>query len=112
MQQRIKSVKVFDENGEEEANEMPDMPSSIPFLPHVVILKATQDYSLKKFTMLTQINLIHCYQHLGSTYNTHSGKHIYGGACIGYTLSLTQIFKKIIAIDNCIFCGWSPNECN
>ncbi|GMP49845.1 hypothetical protein CsSME_00016682 [Camellia sinensis var. sinensis] len=39
VQQRIKSAKkVLDENGEEEA-EMPEIPSSIPFLPHVVILK-------------------------------------------------------------------------
>ncbi|THF95579.1 hypothetical protein TEA_023526 [Camellia sinensis var. sinensis] len=36
VQQRIKSAKkVLDENGEEEA-EMPEIPSSIPFLPHVV----------------------------------------------------------------------------
>lgn len=35
VQQRIKSAKkVLDENGEEEA-EMPEIPSSIPFLPHV-----------------------------------------------------------------------------
>uniref|UniRef100_A0A2P2MYU5 Uncharacterized protein n=1 Tax=Rhizophora mucronata TaxID=61149 RepID=A0A2P2MYU5_RHIMU len=35
IQQRIKSVKVMDEINEEEANEMPDIPSSIPFLPLV-----------------------------------------------------------------------------
>ncbi|XP_012073002.1 protein ORANGE-LIKE, chloroplastic isoform X2 [Jatropha curcas] len=36
VQQRIKSVKVVnEEGGEEEAYEMPDIPSSIPFLPHV-----------------------------------------------------------------------------
>lgn len=36
MQQRIKSIGEVDEKGVEEPNEMPDMPSSIPFLPHVV----------------------------------------------------------------------------
>ncbi|XP_065636080.1 protein ORANGE-LIKE, chloroplastic [Quercus suber] len=35
VQQRIKNVKVVNESSEEEANEMPDIPSSIPFLPHV-----------------------------------------------------------------------------
>lgn len=35
VQQRIKNVKVVNEISEEEANEMPDIPSSIPFLPHV-----------------------------------------------------------------------------
>ncbi|KAI6674064.1 hypothetical protein NL676_001970 [Syzygium grande] len=35
VQQRTKSVKVINENGEEEADEMPDIPSSIPFLPHM-----------------------------------------------------------------------------
>ncbi|KAG6638096.1 hypothetical protein CIPAW_10G011800 [Carya illinoinensis] len=35
VQERIKGVKVINENDEEEANEMPDIPSSIPFLPHV-----------------------------------------------------------------------------
>ncbi|KAF5750532.1 hypothetical protein HS088_TW03G00869 [Tripterygium wilfordii] len=35
VQQRLKSMKVIDESGEEEANEMPDIPSTIPFLPHV-----------------------------------------------------------------------------
>lgn len=34
VQQRIKSVEVMSGSGEE-ANEMPDIPSSIPFLPHV-----------------------------------------------------------------------------
>ncbi|KAH7554103.1 hypothetical protein JRO89_XS12G0111500 [Xanthoceras sorbifolium] len=33
VQQRIKSVKTIDENGEEETDEMLDIPSSIPFLP-------------------------------------------------------------------------------
>jgi hypothetical protein len=35
VQQRIKGVKVVDESVEEDANEMLDIPSSIPFLPHV-----------------------------------------------------------------------------
>ncbi|KAG7958269.1 hypothetical protein I3843_10G011900 [Carya illinoinensis] len=35
VQERIKGVKVINESDEEEANEMPDIPSSIPFLPHV-----------------------------------------------------------------------------
>ncbi|KAJ1385761.1 Heat shock protein DnaJ, cysteine-rich domain superfamily [Sesbania bispinosa] len=36
VQQRIRSVqKVVSEEGEEEANEMPEIPSSIPFLPNV-----------------------------------------------------------------------------
>ncbi|KAK7392635.1 hypothetical protein VNO78_21079 [Psophocarpus tetragonolobus] len=36
VQQRIRrSQKIINEEGEEEANEMPDMPSSIPFLPLV-----------------------------------------------------------------------------
>lgn len=35
VQQRIKGLKVIDESSEEEANEMPEIPSSIPFLPYV-----------------------------------------------------------------------------
>lgn len=40
VQQRIKSMKVINESGQEEeeeeqADEMPDIPSSIPFLPHL-----------------------------------------------------------------------------
>ncbi|KAE9464147.1 hypothetical protein C3L33_03944, partial [Rhododendron williamsianum] len=35
VQQRLKSSKVFDENGNEE-NEMPEIPSTIPFLSHVI----------------------------------------------------------------------------
>ncbi|KAF7149311.1 hypothetical protein RHSIM_Rhsim03G0072900 [Rhododendron simsii] len=38
VQQRLKSSKVFDENGNEE-NEMPEIPSTIPFLSHVLELK-------------------------------------------------------------------------
>ncbi|KAE8661239.1 Chaperone protein dnaJ-related isoform 2 [Hibiscus syriacus] len=36
IQQRIKNVKVISENGDEETDEMPDIPSSIPFFSHVV----------------------------------------------------------------------------
>lgn len=54
VQQRIKSVKVFDENGEEEANEMPDMPSSIPFLPHVTKRTLKQLY-LTSFSFISAI---------------------------------------------------------
>ncbi|XP_022132435.1 protein ORANGE-LIKE, chloroplastic [Momordica charantia] len=35
IQQRIKSQKVIDESNNEEANEMPDIPSSIPFFSHM-----------------------------------------------------------------------------
>ncbi|KAJ8421276.1 hypothetical protein Cgig2_026807 [Carnegiea gigantea] len=35
IQQRIKGMKMANEEGEEEANEMPEIPSIIPFLPHV-----------------------------------------------------------------------------
>ncbi|PRQ44018.1 putative Heat shock protein DnaJ, cysteine-rich [Rosa chinensis] len=35
VQHRIKMAKDFNESGEEESNEMPDIPSSIPFLPSV-----------------------------------------------------------------------------
>jgi hypothetical protein len=45
VQQRIKNLKVVDESGEEDADEMPDMPSSIPFLPHVVSFKQTLSFS-------------------------------------------------------------------
>lgn len=37
MQQRLRRIqRAFSEDGEEDANEMPEIPSSIPFLPHVV----------------------------------------------------------------------------
>lgn len=40
MQQRLRGERrVISEEGEEEANEMPEIPSSIPFLPSVVSLK-------------------------------------------------------------------------
>ncbi|XP_015880288.3 protein ORANGE-LIKE, chloroplastic [Ziziphus jujuba] len=35
IQQRLKGIKVIDEAGEEDPNEMPDIPSSIPFLNHM-----------------------------------------------------------------------------
>ncbi|KAJ7976151.1 chaperone protein dnaJ-related [Quillaja saponaria] len=35
VQQRIKGMKVANGSGEEEVNEMPDIPSSIPFLPNM-----------------------------------------------------------------------------
>ncbi|XP_020240001.1 protein ORANGE-LIKE, chloroplastic [Cajanus cajan] len=35
VQQRLRAQKAVNEDGEEEANEMPDIPSSIPFLPLV-----------------------------------------------------------------------------
>lgn len=38
MQQRIKSMKY---ESPEDENEMPDIPSSIPFLPHVVTLASS-----------------------------------------------------------------------
>ncbi|XP_021676995.2 protein ORANGE-LIKE, chloroplastic isoform X2 [Hevea brasiliensis] len=48
VQQRIKSVKVIDENVKEEereeADEMPDIPSSIPFLPRVTSKTLKQLY--------------------------------------------------------------------
>lgn len=44
VQQRIKSLKVIDESGEEEADEMPDIPSSIPFLPRVTPKSLKQLY--------------------------------------------------------------------
>ncbi|KAJ8899621.1 hypothetical protein K2173_018595 [Erythroxylum novogranatense] len=44
VQQRIKSLKIINENGEEEANEMPDIPSSIPFLPRMTTKTLKQLY--------------------------------------------------------------------
>mgnify|MGYP003366580575 CR=1 FL=1 len=38
MQHRIRMAKDMDEACEEESNEMPDIPSTIPFLPHIVSL--------------------------------------------------------------------------
>lgn len=37
-------MKIIDENGEEEADDMPDIPSSIPFLPPVVSFETTLWY--------------------------------------------------------------------
>ncbi|KGN48271.1 protein ORANGE-LIKE, chloroplastic [Cucumis sativus] len=44
IQQRLKNLKPIDENDIEEANEMPDIPSSIPFLPHVTPKTLKQQY--------------------------------------------------------------------
>nr|KJB62081.1 hypothetical protein B456_009G400100 [Gossypium raimondii] len=52
IQQRIKNVKVINENGEEETDEMPDIPSSIPFLSHVTPKTMKQLY----FTSLAFIS--------------------------------------------------------
>ncbi|KAK8477918.1 hypothetical protein V6N13_042900 [Hibiscus sabdariffa] len=52
IQQRIKNVKVIDENGDEETDEMPDIPSSIPFFSHVTPKTMKQLY----FTSLTFIS--------------------------------------------------------
>lgn len=56
VQQRIKNLKVVDENGEEDADEMPDMPSSIPFLPHVTPKTLKQLY-LTSFSFISGIIL-------------------------------------------------------
>ncbi|KAA8516756.1 hypothetical protein F0562_017046 [Nyssa sinensis] len=53
VQQRIKGVKVVDESGEEE-NEMPEIPSSIPFLPHVTPKTLKQLY-LTSFSIISGI---------------------------------------------------------
>ncbi|KAK8545538.1 hypothetical protein V6N13_066816 [Hibiscus sabdariffa] len=52
IQQRIKNVKVINENGEEETDEMPDIPSSIPFFSHVTPKTMKQLY----FTSLAFIS--------------------------------------------------------
>ncbi|GMN39437.1 hypothetical protein TIFTF001_008657 [Ficus carica] len=54
VQQRIKSIGEVDENGVEEPNEMPDMPSSIPFLPHVTPKTLKQLY-LTSFSFVSGI---------------------------------------------------------
>lgn len=46
MQHRIKMAKDFNESGVEESDEMPDIPSSIPFLPHVVSFMISFNYKL------------------------------------------------------------------
>ncbi|KAL3536085.1 hypothetical protein ACH5RR_004546 [Cinchona calisaya] len=53
IQQHIKSKKVSDEIGEQE-NEMPDIPSSIPFLPHVTPKSLKQLY-LTSFSFVSGI---------------------------------------------------------
>lgn len=52
VQQRIKSSKYIDESSEE--NEMPDMPSSIPFLPHLTTKTLKQLY-LTSFSFISGI---------------------------------------------------------
>ncbi|XP_021289288.1 protein ORANGE-LIKE, chloroplastic [Herrania umbratica] len=52
IQQRIKNVKVINENGNEEIDEMPDIPSSIPFLSYVTPKTMKQLY----FTSLAFIS--------------------------------------------------------
>ncbi|KAI8562991.1 hypothetical protein RHMOL_Rhmol03G0079200 [Rhododendron molle] len=53
VQQRLKSSKVFDENGNEE-NEMPEIPSTIPFLSHVTPKTLKQLY-LTSFSIVSGI---------------------------------------------------------
>ncbi|KAE8726958.1 putative valacyclovir hydrolase [Hibiscus syriacus] len=54
IQQRIKNVKVINENGDEETDEMPDNPSSIPFFSHKTPKTMKQLY----FTSLAFISRI------------------------------------------------------
>ncbi|KAB5552986.1 hypothetical protein DKX38_010297 [Salix brachista] len=56
VQQRMRSLKVVDESGEEYADEMPDMPSSIPFLPHLTPKTLRQLY-LTSFSFISGIIL-------------------------------------------------------
>ncbi|CAH9071612.1 unnamed protein product [Cuscuta epithymum] len=53
IQQRIKGLKVSGESGEEE-NEMPDIPSTIPFLPNMTTKSLKQLY-LTSFTFISGI---------------------------------------------------------
>lgn len=54
VQQRLKRVKIINEGGEEEMNEMPDIPSSIPFLPHMTPKTLRQLY-LTSLTVISGI---------------------------------------------------------
>ncbi|KAI3884834.1 hypothetical protein MKX03_009924 [Papaver bracteatum] len=56
VQQRIKNAKVLDESSDEEANEMPDIPSTIPFLPFVTPKTLKQLY-LTSFSFISGIIL-------------------------------------------------------
>ncbi|MCL7030191.1 hypothetical protein MKW94_027925 [Papaver nudicaule] len=56
VQQRIKNAKALDESSEEEANEMPDIPSTIPFLPFVTPKTLKQLY-LTSFSFISGIIL-------------------------------------------------------
>lgn len=49
VQQRIKSMKY---DGPDDENEMPDIPSSIPFLPHVVTLAADKTVELRLISII------------------------------------------------------------
>ncbi|XP_043697979.1 protein ORANGE-LIKE, chloroplastic [Telopea speciosissima] len=53
VQQRIKNAKIIDDSSEE-ANEMPEIPSSIPFLPHVTPKTLKQLY-LTSFSFISGI---------------------------------------------------------
>ncbi|XP_075639253.1 protein ORANGE-LIKE, chloroplastic [Castanea sativa] len=55
VQQRIKNVKVLNESSEEEANEMPDIPSSIPFLPYVLTPKTLKQLYLTSVSFISGI---------------------------------------------------------
>ncbi|GLT40674.1 hypothetical protein SLA2020_147890 [Shorea laevis] len=58
IQHRIKSVKVINENGDEETtNEMLDIPSSIPFLPHMTPKTLRQLY-LTSLTIISGIIIV------------------------------------------------------
>ncbi|OVA10025.1 hypothetical protein BVC80_1751g200 [Macleaya cordata] len=54
VQQRLKGAQALDESNEEEANEMPDIPSTIPFLPHVTPKTLKQLY-LTSFSFISGI---------------------------------------------------------
>ncbi|KAI3856010.1 hypothetical protein MKW92_026528 [Papaver armeniacum] len=56
VQQRIKNAKALDESSDEEANEMPDIPSTIPFLPFVTPKTLKQLY-LTSFSFISGIIL-------------------------------------------------------
>ncbi|KAI3994487.1 hypothetical protein MKX01_012744 [Papaver californicum] len=56
VQQRLKNAKALDESSDEEANEMPDIPSTIPFLPFVTPKTLKQLY-LTSFSFISGIIL-------------------------------------------------------
>ncbi|RZC90862.1 hypothetical protein C5167_028694 [Papaver somniferum] len=72
VQQRIKNAKALDESSDEEANEMPDIPSTIPFLPlcyiTCFILVETKDFEAALLNKL----LIYFWDYsLWWSYSTH-----------------------------------------